>query len=80
MWAQVKQEVAENNETFTMVEVERLMNEELDRVTCRKFSRGRLCKRRQTGRNFRARPENIQLSETEDEESYVTAAGVRGQV
>jgi transposase len=33
VWAQVKREVAKKNKTFTMAEVERLTNEELDRVT-----------------------------------------------
>jgi hypothetical protein len=33
VWAQVKREVAKENKTLTMAEVERLMNEELDRVT-----------------------------------------------
>jgi hypothetical protein len=33
VWAQVKREVAKKNETFAMAEVERLTNEELDRIT-----------------------------------------------
>ena len=33
VWAQVKREVAEKYSTFTLTDVERLMNEELDNVT-----------------------------------------------
>jgi transposase len=63
VWAQVKREVAKKNKTFATAEVERLTNEELDRVTrrlgflrktCRKIAGGRFCKRNRTGRNFRA--------------------------
>jgi hypothetical protein len=33
VWSQVKLEAAKKNKIFTMAKVERLMNEELDRVT-----------------------------------------------
>jgi hypothetical protein len=33
VWSQIKQQVTESNKTFTVVAVEKLMNEGLDRVT-----------------------------------------------